>query len=239
MIETFAALFFAHTLADFVFQTRWMVDHKKSPLVLLLHSSVVWVTAIAAVGQPLAWELLVIGAAHMAVDAVKTYLFPDGIVPFIGDQVAHFTTLVVIVLISPDLFARGPWAELDILPTAMALFAGLVMTVRGGRFAVAILLIPHCGPHLPDRMGENGALIGVLERVAIFGFILIGQPAGLLLPLLFKAALRYRPAAGDRQLGQYIVIGTAASFGWAVAWSLATVALLDALPPLGFGIVSP
>ena len=36
MTETLAALLLAHVLADFVFQTRWIVQNKRRPSVLLL-----------------------------------------------------------------------------------------------------------------------------------------------------------------------------------------------------------
>lgn len=48
MIETFAALLFAHVLADFVFQTNWITDNKRRPQVLLLHALIVLFTAQAA-----------------------------------------------------------------------------------------------------------------------------------------------------------------------------------------------
>ena len=48
MPETLAALLFAHTLADFVFQTNWMVVNKRNPLALGLHAAIVYATAIAA-----------------------------------------------------------------------------------------------------------------------------------------------------------------------------------------------
>lgn len=51
MVETFIALLFAHTLADFVFQTNWMVVNKRNPLALGLHVVIVYATAVAATGS--------------------------------------------------------------------------------------------------------------------------------------------------------------------------------------------
>lgn len=72
MIETFAALLFAHVLADFVFQTNWITDNKRRPQVLLLHALIVLFTAQAALGIYDAPELLVLAFAHLVIDAVKS-----------------------------------------------------------------------------------------------------------------------------------------------------------------------
>ena len=51
MIETFIALSFAHVLADYVFQTKWMVERKREPGVLVLHGALVLALAMAAIGR--------------------------------------------------------------------------------------------------------------------------------------------------------------------------------------------
>ncbi len=50
MIETLAALLFAHALADFVLQTNWMVAQKRRPVAMAAHLAVVLVTAVVATG---------------------------------------------------------------------------------------------------------------------------------------------------------------------------------------------
>ena len=51
MTETFAALLFAHALADFVLQTGWMVANKRRPAAMLAHIAVVLITAGLALGS--------------------------------------------------------------------------------------------------------------------------------------------------------------------------------------------
>ncbi|MBN8630401.1 MAG: DUF3307 domain-containing protein, partial [Rhodobacterales bacterium] len=51
MTQTFIALFFAHTLADFVFQTGWMVANKHRAAGLAAHGAVVLACAVAATGS--------------------------------------------------------------------------------------------------------------------------------------------------------------------------------------------
>ena len=50
MSETFFALIFAHALADFVFQTQWIVANKARFPVLLLHVALVAALSLAALG---------------------------------------------------------------------------------------------------------------------------------------------------------------------------------------------
>ena len=73
MIETFATLLFAHVLADFALQPRWMALQKRNPGVLLAHGAVVLAAAQLATGGWMRWELIALAAAHVAIDATKTW----------------------------------------------------------------------------------------------------------------------------------------------------------------------
>jgi len=80
MIETLIALLFAHILADFLLQTTWMVTHKRSPLVLFGHVSIVAALSYAALGFTGHWLVLAIAASHLLFDAVKPIgQPPDGV----------------------------------------------------------------------------------------------------------------------------------------------------------------
>nr|WP_246256645.1 hypothetical protein [Isoptericola halotolerans] len=75
----------------------------------------------------------------------------------------------------------------------------------------------------------NGTWIGLLERLAITGTILVGHPEGVAVVVAVKALgrlpeLREHPVAGER-----FVVGTLASLVWAAAAGLAGHAVLDAL----------
>ena len=96
MFETLAALLFSHVLADYVFQTGWMVANKGKPLVLLLHTAIVIATAQVAIGSVTAWELLLLGGLHLGVDAVKTYALPDTATAYLADQAAHLAVVAAL-----------------------------------------------------------------------------------------------------------------------------------------------
>ncbi|MGJ8623766.1 MAG: DUF3307 domain-containing protein [Yoonia sp.] len=240
MIETFTALLFAHVLADFVLQTGWIVANKRKPHVMLLHGAIVLVTLQLAVGSVTALPLLALAAAHLAIDATKTYAMRgSGIGPFLGDQAAHMATLVATAFLAPQLWAEGIWVDLVWLPAAMALLAGFIITVRAGAFAIGALMAPWATADLPKGLDNGGQLIGILERGLIFLLLLVGQPAGVGFLIAAKSVLRFDTTAKDQSAGEYVIIGTLASFGWALASGYATLALLGHLPPLGILPQSP
>jgi len=103
----FYRLLLAHLLADFVLQTRWMVERKRSPGGLALHVGLVGLAALAVAWDRLAvwwpWLLLVV-AAHAAIDWVKLRLEPrlrlPPIFPFLADQAAHLLTLAAVATLA-------------------------------------------------------------------------------------------------------------------------------------------
>lgn len=240
MIETFAALLFAHVLADFVFQTNWIVANKRKPHVLLLHGVIVLVTAQAAMGSVTAWPLMVLALAHLCIDATKAYLPKgEGLWPYLIDQAAHLVTLAVCAQLFPMLWADGLWADVTWLPAAMALVAGFILSVRAGAFAIGFLMQPWATAELPKGLENGGYLIGVLERGVIYLLLIVGQPMGVGFLIAAKSVLRFDTTAKNQQAGEYVIIGTLASFGWALVCGYGTLALLDALPPLGILPATP
>ena len=79
---------------------------------------------------------------------------------------------------------------------------------------------------------DGGRQIGLLERGLIFLLVLANQPIGIGFLIAAKSILRYGTANRDQRSAEYVIIGTLASFGWAIAVALATQSLLSALPPL-------
>lgn len=265
MTETFIALLFAHSLADFVFQTNWMVANKRNPLALGLHLAIVYATAIATTGS-LHLALLVLALAHIAIDVGKLVLASvwktsGGLAPFLIDQALHLATLIALALWLPDLWAQGLWAPgaivtgddggilgtglwseeaplpISQLPTLMVVVTGFILATRAGGFAIGLLMQPFAAILPAETAAEGlpgaGRLIGLLERGLIFVLVLIGQPQGVGLLMAAKSILRYGALKEDRALSEYVIIGTLASFGWALLAAYATLAGLALLPPLG------
>lgn len=236
MTETFTALLLAHALADFVFQTNWMVTGKRRAGPLLAHGLVVLATAIAATGSLNPW-LLVLTLAHMATDLAKTHA-PRGALAFLLDQAAHLALIGAFAALLPGLWAQGVWAALVPLPAYMALLAGLILTTRAGGFVIGLYMAPWAAA-APGGLPNGGRAIGWLERALIFLLLLTGQAEGIGFLIAAKSVLRFGTVGDDRAVSEYVIIGTLASFGWAIAVGAATVLLLSALPPLGIPDLTP
>ena len=69
-------------------------------------------------------------------------------------------------------------------------------------------------------------MIGLLERALIFLMVLAGQPAGIGFLIAAKSVLRFDTASKDQRASEYVIIGTLASFGWALLVSFATLSLI-------------
>ncbi len=232
MIETFAALLLAHVVADFLLQTNWMVETKRRPGTLLLHALLVAATAYAALGRIDIWEPLALAAAHILIDIVKTFALPARLWSFMTDQAAHLATLIALAVLAPGLFDGGLWADLEWMPGAMVLVAGLILAAPAGGYAIALLVEP-LESDAPKGLPDGGRLIGLLERGMIFVLILVGQPAGIGFLIAAKSVLRFE-SAKSLNASEYVIIGTLASFGWAMIAGWATLGLLSGLTPLPF-----
>ncbi len=237
MIETLAALIFAHVLADFVLQTGSMVANKHHPLTMALHAGLVLAAAAAALGTVSPW-LLALTAAHLAIDTAKTLSGRHDIWPFLIDQAAHAASLVALALYVPDLWQSGLWSAYPQIPALMTLAAGLVIATRAGGFAIGLLMEPWAA-HAPAGLPGAGRAIGNLERGLIFVLILSGQAQSIGFLIAAKSVLRFGSISNEKEASEYVIIGTLASFSWAIVAAFGTAALLAALPALGIPDLMP
>ena len=239
MIETAVALVFAHLLADFVLQTDAMVRHKRRPAVLLGHVAIVTAASWAALGFAPAPVLLgLIFVTHIALDAAKLRWAGAGFRGFALDQAGHLAVIGLAAGLFPGAYASGLWAALATqaapalarLPEAMTLGSGLIATVWAGGYAVAALMTGVATP-AASSLPRGGRLIGKLERLLILMLVLAGEPDGIGFLIAAKSILRFNELAGDadRHVSEYVIIGTLASFAWAIAIGYAAQATLRAL----------
>jgi hypothetical protein len=230
-LQSFAALLLAHVLADFPFQPGWMVRRKRNPFVLLLHGTLVFAFTTALLGG--VWQVgLLVALAHLVIDAAKLWLVParqqDGLAAFLGDQAAHLVTLLAAALWWPGAVAMGTWAVWAGAAAPLALLgAGLILTVSAGGHAVGALTRRFTA-EMDAGLGlaAAGRVIGQLERTLIFLLVMIDQPAGIGFLIAAKSVLRFDTQA-HQKAGEYVIIGTLASFTWALAMAYATRALVQ------------
>ena len=240
MTETLIALLLGHLVADFLLQPDWMIARKRRPEVLGLHVAVVALVAWIALGVPPAWGLLaLIAASHLAIDAAKILWGGSGFRAFAADQAAHGAMAGLGAALFPGAWAAGIWAgpavaalpALAGLPSAMALAAGVIATVWAGGYAVGALMRGLAIPGPAGSLPKGGELIGRLERLVILMLVLAGEPAAIGFLIAAKSILRFNELVReeDRHVSEYVIIGTLASFAWAIAAAYATRAGLAAV----------
>jgi hypothetical protein len=240
MIEGFTALLFAHVLADFVLQSAAMAEGKRRPPMLGAHGALVFLTAVAATGS-LHPALAALALAHMAIDLLKALSGRRGVTSFLVDQAAHLACLVATVWWVPDLWTGGLWSGLApaTLPAAMAILSGALLATRAGGFAIGALMQPWAAVITLDGLPAGGRAIGLLERGLIFLMVLARMPEGIGFLIAAKSVLRFGTVKEEAKLSEYVIIGTLASFAWALIAALATLALLGQLEPLGIPLLAP
>lgn len=237
MFETFAALLLAHAVADFLLQTKGMVRGKRRVGPLIGHGAVVLVTAMVATGQVDRWELLALAAAHMVIDLIKAWVPRiSSLTAYLVDQAAHLASLLVIAQIAPDLWASGFWSDIaPMAPQAMLWSAGFVLVTLAGGHAIAFLMTAHMPLEAgaTDGLPRGGQTIGFLERAMIYALVLAGEPGAIGFLIAAKSILRFGTVSENRAASEYVIIGTLASFAWAlgVALVIGWLAPLEIIAP--------
>lgn len=234
MSATFAALLFAHVCADFLLQSNAMAAAKqaRSLPALLLHGLIVLATATLALAPVTAdpmvlLPLLALAGAHLLIDWIKSFAPAASLTAFLTDQGAHLATLIALAWALPGLYATSLWGAITWLPPVLVIASGLILATRAGGYAVGMLVRPFGRSFRAEGLPRGGELIGLLERGLIFLFVLVGQPAAVGFLIAAKSVLRFDASKRKQKVAEYVIIGTLASFGWALVCAHATLALLN------------
>ncbi|KEZ76113.1 DUF3307 domain-containing protein [Salinisphaera hydrothermalis] len=257
MLETVIALVFAHVLADFMAQTRAMIAAKRQPPVFALHIACVAIFSGLALGArslDAAAAIVLVVVSHAVCDALKIHprvdaraaAMPFGALQlFALDQIAHLVFIGLAALLWPGAFAHGFWPALLTPEHVRGLLIGFVfgggfwLATRVGDLMLALLM---AGFHRAYRASDGdddspqmpgaGAWIGWLERTLVFLFVLLGQFNAIGFVIAAKSILRFQYAREPR-ISEIVIIGTLASFGWAIIVALLTHAAFIGLQTTG------
>ena len=226
MWETFILLLTGHLLGDFVFQTRWMVDNKHKPQVLVIHVMVVVALTALLLGS-LHWPvLLLIYGSHLAMDAVKTWALTENFGAFVFDQFVHFAVLIGLALAYPEVASQSLWLmllpaeQIQLYYAALTFISALVLAIPAGGYLIGTMMSPLVKEMdgTLEGLEHGGQYIGWLERALVLLFIFTGQPTSVGFVLAAKSILRFGDITNtsERRVAEYIIIGTFLSFGWAL-----------------------
>jgi len=220
----FTKLLLAHLIGDFLLQpTRWIV-HKEANKVrskyLYIHVILHFVLTMILLWDLQYWKLaLIIAVSHYFIDLAKLYatpLFRLRSIPFFMDQVLHLAVLYAaayygnLVAHTIALLEKLDWplvTAIVFVTFPAAIIMGKLLEGMGDKIELDHKSLPNAGKY-----------IGIIERLFVLMFIILGRWEAIGLLIGAKSVFRFNDLkeSNNRKLTEYILIGTLMSFGLAV-----------------------
>lgn len=225
MIILIIKLLIAHIIGDFVLQPdSWVADkkvNKHKSKFLYLHGLIHFLSLLLLLQFDWTYwpYIIIIVVSHLVIDLIKLNL--EGRINtkilFLTDQIFHFIVIgIVAYIIDPFTINLEKIYSIESLLFILALLlisfvSSIVMRMIMGKWNLE-------EDDSDDSLESAGKYIGVLERLFVFGFILLNQWSAIGLLIAAKSVFRFGDLsrAKDRKLTEYILIGSLISFGLAI-----------------------
>ncbi len=223
----FLKLIIVHFLGDFVLQSEKWIKNKEKKKVkskkLYLHIGVhlLLLLLILKFNLDYIFGILLIVVTHYGIDLGKLYLQnkKNKTSLFFIDQFLHIFVLALVTY----WYTPSKIDLTTIFSQKVLLFICCLLFVSFVSSIIISTIISQWNPEKElkkedESLAKAGKYIGILERLLIFIFIVIGQWAGVGFLLAAKSIFRFGDltSAKDRKLTEYILIGTLLSFGLAI-----------------------
>ncbi|WP_421812948.1 DUF3307 domain-containing protein [Flagellimonas sp.] len=234
-------LILAHFIGDFVLQPgHWVEDKlekKAKSKYLYFHIGVHLLVLLIILQFQYVGAIAFIVITHFLFDLGKLYLTNPKNYRwlFVADQILHLLVLGGVVY----WIAPFPLDFTELCTESTLLFITfLVFVTYVSGIIMRMLLAPYIDEvDKSDEPGEGGSLknagtyIGMLERLFVFGFILMQQWAAIGLLIAAKSVFRFGDLnkSKNRKLTEYVLIGTLISFGLAMLSGMCYQYLADLL----------
>lgn len=222
MVRLLLLQIIAHTISDFYLQTDKSCADKakngfKSPK-LYIHALITFLCAwLLSFSFSFWWMALIISATHLLVDAMKCYASKCKGIFFI-DQVIH---LLVIVAVCYLWNCNLPDCLYCVEEKYFALLLGFLVCLKPSNIIIKeifkladIKVNKGSDDDKAEDLPNAGKLIGIVERLLSFVFVLLGQYEAVGFIMAAKSILRF--AEGDKAKSEYVLIGTLLSFSMAI-----------------------
>lgn len=222
-------LLLAHFLGDFVLQpSSWVKQRQRqkwrSPkfyLHLLTHGLIM----MLILWDWYYWSLsLILVGMHGVIDLLKVYAERKETEKrwFLIDQLLHMVSILFLWMIWQGVSISGR----DVLTGEHWLYLLAFVIVTRVSDVVLQKVLSQWAPELADGEEESlhraGQYIGVLERLFVCAFVVLGNFQAIGFLIAAKSVFRFGDLrkARDRKLTEYILIGTLLSFGLAMGTGL-------------------
>lgn len=232
-VEVSLALFLAHLLADFVFQSSKLVAEKKDgkPAAYFRHgaSNAILALLLLAFAAPIDLRqlrcyavLVTLTLVHLLVDRTKLALIGigflrDDVGAFVLDQTVHGATILAasLALVSMPLYQLLDGLALapPVRERVLWVLVVYVAVMWGGGYLLRYLTKPllrrtaNDQKQKHDELENAGLYIGWLERFLVLTALLLSSPGTVGLILAAKSIARY-PEFKTFQFAEYFLIGT-------------------------------
>ena len=230
MIALVLKLVLAHVIGDFVLQpTHWVKAKQEKTYTskyFYLHGLVHLLALVVLLGVNGAYwlSILFIVSSHLGIDLLKLKLAKKINEPllFAADQLLHLAVIALVVYVNtPYTIAFSTLYA----PKFLLLILALLMVSYVSSVLMKLIMSKWTlvEDKSEDSLESAGKYIGILERLFVFGFILLNQWSAIGLLIAAKSVFRFGDLsrAKDRKLTEYILIGTLLSFGLAISIGLA------------------
>ena len=229
----------AHVVADFVLQNKKICAHKlqlntwKGWCAQIAHALIQAATAYVFVWDWTNWIVpMVIFVSHLVIDVTKSYIGKgENVWHFVFDQLAHFVVIVGLFCGMEPIIELPHVSVSHLMLVAMAY---IIVMVPASLF----ISMFYQQSEMKDQtdgadskaqsLPRGGEYIGILERVLILTFILVGYPEGIGFLLAAKSIFRFGDLqkSGELKLTEYVLIGTFISFAIAIIVGYGTLKLM-------------
>ncbi|NND51753.1 MAG: DUF3307 domain-containing protein [Flavobacteriaceae bacterium] len=219
----------AHLIGDFFLQPQsWIEDKeikKLSSPKLYLHIGIHFSLMFLIIWDISKWPLiLIIGGAHFIIDALKLLIQKPKTkrLIFFIDQLLHLIIIVMVVYLfdSSEFNFQNLYNEQNLMLLLCILFltlpTSIIMKTIFTKWNIEALTQDN------ESLKDAGKYIGILERILVFIFIIVGHWEAVGFLITAKSVFRFGDLkeSKHRKLTEYILIGTLISFGIAVVVAL-------------------
>jgi len=227
-MSIFIKLLLAHLIGDFLLQPSSWVAHKEENKAkskyLYIHVLLHFAITMLLLWNLSYWKIaLLITLSHYIIDVSKLYassLFKHQNIPFFIDQLLHLIILYCCAFYT-DLWAHTAslFDQLDWSLVTAVVFVTFPSAIIMGK------LLERMADQIDDdheSLPNAGKYIGIIERVFVLIFIVLGNWASIGLLITAKSVFRFNDLkeSNNRKLTEYILIGTLLSFGLAIVTGL-------------------
>lgn len=223
----------AHVVCDFFLQTDASCDEKLKngfrSRALYTHALIAGVLSYALAFDWNFWMVsLIIASTHLLIDGWKAMSKPFR-AKFFVDQILHLVVIAVGCFLYMEKYTYSTWIPFDIkikeiIPYLFGLLS-LLLCAKPSNIIIQEVMKSQGLDDVVDGTDEAqqelknaGRLIGVLERLLTFGFVITSHFTAVGFIVAAKSILRYRDGATAKT--EYVLVGTFLSIGIALVLGL-------------------